>query len=221
MSNSDLSPIVMIGGGGHAAVLADILLGQQREIIAVISPDDISNRAVFSGVERLSSDEDIKQFDPARVKLVNGIGMIPHSQLKRQINATYIALGYEFETVISTEAVISKYAKVEIGAQIFAGAIVQAGVVIGSHSIVNTGAVIEHDCFIGAYNHIAPRATLCGQVQVEDDVYVGAGATVIQSLRLAQRSVIGAGSTILKDVAINTLVYTAGPNKSKLVEYDK
>ncbi|GAA6133779.1 acetyltransferase [Oceaniserpentilla sp. 4NH20-0058] len=211
----------MIGGGGHSAVLADILLKQQREIIAVISLGDISNRAVFSGITKLSSDEEIKQFDSTRVKLVNGIGMMPRSKLKQQVNETYIALGYEFETVISNEAVVSKYADVGVGTQIFPGAIVQPGVVIGPHSIVNTGAVIEHDCRIGAYNHIAPRATLCGQVQLQDNVYVGAGATIIQRIRLAQGCVVGAGSTILKNVARNTLVYTAGPNKSKLVEYDK
>ena len=57
-------PIVLIGGGGHASVLADILLRQGREIVAVICPDDISQRRVFSGIKQFHEDSDIEQFSP-------------------------------------------------------------------------------------------------------------------------------------------------------------
>lgn len=209
MSKANQPPIILIGGGGHAAVLADILLGQHRDILAVISPTETDGRSIFAGIERLNSDDKIKQFDPSQVRLVNGIGMMPRSKLKQQINEAYSALGYIFETVIATDAIVSCYATLQQGVQIFAGSIVQSGSVIGAHSIINTGVVIEHDCRIGTYNHIAPRAVLCGQVATGTGVYVGAGATVIQSLSLAKDTIVAAGATVVNSLTEKQIVYSA------------
>ncbi|EJT0554803.1 acetyltransferase [Vibrio vulnificus] len=206
-------PLVLIGGGGHASVLADILLGQGREILAVICPDDVSSRAVLAGIPHLTQDEDIARFSPDSVRLVNGIGMMPRSTFRQRINEKFLAQGYVFETVIASDAKVSSFAEVKSGAQIFPGARVQTGAVIGEHTIVNSEALIEHDCRIGAYNHIAPRATLCGQVVSEAQVFIGAGSTILPGINLGQSSIIGAGATILKYVPAEAVV--VGKQNSK------
>ncbi|MGR5470774.1 DapH/DapD/GlmU-related protein, partial [Vibrio astriarenae] len=90
---------------------------------------------------------------------------------------------------------------IETGVQVFPNAIIQAGASIDCHTIVNTGVIVEHDCIIGQFNHLAPRATLCGQVRTALNVYIGAGATVIQNIQLADNVVVGAGAVVTKDVA--------------------
>ncbi len=74
---------------------------------------------------------------------------------------------------------------------------------------------------IGDYCHIAPRATLCGQVNVGESAYVGAGATVIQGITLAAGCIVGAGSTVLSDVQPNTITFSKLKQKNKLFEYDE
>lgn len=196
-------PIVVIGGGGHASVLVDILLKQKREIIAVISPDNIRSRRVFDGIAHFKENEDIQQFSVDEILLVNGVGMLPGSSLRHSINEYYLSLGYRFSSVIADEAVISPYSVIKEGAQVLPNAIINAGALIGMHTIINTGALVEHDCIIGDYNHIAPRATLCGQVYTQDHVFVGANATVIQNVQIEAGAVIRAGSLISKDVIKN------------------
>jgi len=202
-------PLVLIGGGGHASVLADILLGQGRDIVAVISPNDLSSRAVFAGLVHLTQDEEVKCFSPESVHLVNGIGMLPRSMLRQRVNQQFLELGYHFETVIASDANVSKFAQVNAGAQILSGARVQTGSVIGEHTIINTGALIEHDCQIGAYNHIAPNATLCGEVRTADHVYIGANATLIQGLILGSQCIVGAGSILKQPLSFGTTCYPA------------
>jgi sugar O-acyltransferase (sialic acid O-acetyltransferase NeuD family) len=133
--------------------------------------------------------------------------MLPKSNLKRNLNQYYISHGYQFETVIADSAQVSSFAVIEPGAQVFAGAIVQAGAIIGEHSVINSGAIIEHDCNIGRYNHITPSATLCGQVTTQEDVYVGAGSTVIQNLTLEQSSIVGAGAIVTKNLSSHQICY--------------
>lgn len=205
MSDHSLKPIVVIGGGGHASVLVDILRSQGREIVGIVCPDDVTNRDVFSGLAHYIGDESVFQFETQEVLLVNGIGVLPHSTLKTKLNQFYLSRGYQFETVIAQSAQISPYAKIEQGAQVFPNALINAGAIIGSHTIINSAAVIEHDCNIGQYNHIAPRATLCGQVKSAENVYVGAGATVIQNIALDAGAVVGAGSVVTQNLMKNEI----------------
>lgn len=217
MCNATKLPIVMIGGGGHASVLTEMLLIQGKEVVAVISPEDIGKRRIFNGIAHLKNNEDILAFDKERVLLVNGIGMAPKSKFRQKINNYFLSLGYKFETVIAHNAYISPFAKVEVGAQVFPMAIVQTGVTIGVHSIINSGALIEHDSRVGAYNHIAPKATLCGQVKTEDNVYIGSGSTIIQGLSIGKGAVVGAGVALTESLEAATIVYPARPTIKNIV----
>ncbi|WP_395303219.1 acetyltransferase [Pectobacterium polonicum] len=200
MNNTQMSkPIVLIGGGGHASVITDILKQQCREIIAIISPENIGIRKIFNGIAQLYKDNDIDQFDPEQVLLVNCIGVLPGSLTKKKINEQYLAKGYNFETIIANNAYVSPYAVLGTGVQILTGAIIHPGVFIDSHSVINSGAVIEHDAHIGSYNFIAPRAVICGQCRTENDVFIGANATVIQNITIAARNVITANSVVVKN----------------------
>lgn len=82
-----------------------------------------------------------------------------------------------------------------------AGSIVQIGAKIGEGSIVNTGAVVEHDCEVGGYVHMAPRALLCGAVHVGEGSHIGAQSMVKQGVRLGPRTLVGAGAIVVKDFA--------------------
>lgn len=209
MSNTALKPLVMIGGGGHAGVLVDMLRAQGREVRAIVCPDDIDQRPVFAGILHLKRDDDVLQFPADEVLLVNGVGMLPNSSLKRKLNEYFLEQGYQFETVVADGAFVSPYARLLPGSQVFTGAIIQAGAVIGEHSVVNSGAIVEHDSSVGAYNHIAPGATLCGQVVTKADVYVGANATIIQNMTLAQGSIAGAGAIVTQPLLSGQICYPA------------
>jgi sugar O-acyltransferase (sialic acid O-acetyltransferase NeuD family) len=188
-------------------VLVDILLRQNREIKAIISPDDISGRPIFKGIQHLKSDDDIFRFSSSDVELVNAIGTAPRSTLRRRINEKYINQGYRFAKVIAECAFISKYADIHDGVQILTSAVIHPGAVINAHCVVNTGAIVEHDCFIGAYNFIAPRATLCGQVRTGENVFIGAGATVIPNLSIGNEAIVTAGTILTSSLDAGRICY--------------
>lgn len=206
-------PIIIIGGGGHASVLVDILRQQNREILAIVSPDKVDERAVFTNVKQLFSDKDVFKYSNRDVLLVNGIGFLPRSTVRAHITKLYIENGYKFATVVAEDAMVSSYATIMQGTQVLSGARVQAGAVIGEHSIINTAAVVEHDCNIGVNNHIAPCATLCGQVKTEADVFIGANATIIPNVELKQGCIVGAGATLTRSLLAGQTCY---PSRSQI-----
>lgn len=59
---------------------------------------------------------------------------------------------------------------------------------------------------------ICPGVNVCGSVKIKDDVFIGAGTTIINSTNskeiiLNQKCFIGAGSLITKSIENNKLYY--------------
>jgi sugar O-acyltransferase (sialic acid O-acetyltransferase NeuD family) len=201
--------VLLIGSGGHASVLLEMLIEQKINILGYVSPLPAINQKLFSDFHWFKSDENILQFDKTVVKLVNGIGSLPGNTLRADFYNKYKDLGYSFATQVSEGAGVSRYATLEEGVQVMRGAIIQTGTSIGYNSIVNTGSIVDHDCSIGSNNHIAPGVTISGVVTSQSNVHFGTGSSVIQSININENVVIGAGTTITKDIDKNTICYPA------------
>ncbi|GAA0321588.1 acetyltransferase [Psychrobacter aestuarii] len=202
--------LAMIGSGGHANVLAEILLLQKKNIICVVSPNDIDIDSPLYGIKHVKSDDVfLDMYKSKDVELVNGIGNMPNSDLNSRVFELFSEMGYCFASVISPYAIVSEYAQLSEGVQVMHGAIIQSRAKIGMNTLINTGAVVEHDCCIGSYNHIAPGATLSGNVVTEDHVHIGTGASIIQSIKVGTGATIGAGCSIVRDIFRNQVVVPA------------
>lgn len=200
MSDTDIKKaIVLIGGGGHASVICDILRRQKREICAIISPDEISARSIFRGMDVLRTDDEILKFEPDNISLINCIGSLPGTSIKKKVNEKYLAWGFVFETLVSDLSYVSAFATLLSGVQVFTGAIIQPGVRIGNHTVINSGAIVEHDTVIGDYSFIAPGAVICGQCKIEENVFIGANATIVQNIHLRSGTIVTAGALVTKD----------------------
>lgn len=202
-------PIIVLGAGGHAAVLVDMLRSQGVVPLALVAPTAGAPRAVLADIPLWHDEAKILAYRPNEVELINGIGSLPGSPLRAELFARYRALGYHFARVVSTQAMVSDYVVLEEGVQVMAGAIIQAGTRIGANSIINTGAIVDHDGHLGSDNHVAPGAVLSGGVVTGERVHIGTGATVIQNIKIGSHTVVGAGATVVKDLANNQVLYVA------------
>lgn len=202
-------PLIILGAGGHAGVLADVLRNQGRTLKALVAPARDTKRTVLVDIPYWSDEEQILTLSPDDIELVNGVGSLPGHPLRAELFARYHALGYRFAQVISPRAIISDYAVIEEGVQVMAGAIIQAGVRIGKNTIINTGATVDHDCVIGENNHIAPGAVLSGGVLTGVGVHISTGAAVIQGISIGDRGVVAAGATLTCSIEAEHIAYVA------------
>lgn len=198
-------PIIIIGAGGHAKSIIDILQLCNKKIIGItILGEELDKE--FKGIPILGNDDQIDKFSPTDVYLVNAIGSTGSLELRKNIYQFFKRKGYSFMQVIHPSAVISSEASLSEGVQIMAGAIVSSDCTIGENTIINTRSSIDHDCVIGAHVHIAPGATLSGNVFVKDNVHIGTGAVVIQNICVDSCSIIGAGAVVIRNVSSNKKV---------------
>ena len=201
-------PVLILGSGGHASVLLEILQEQGTEILGYVDP-----RAAMSGgfalLQHWSADEDVLRHAPDEIELALGIGSLPGHGLRKKMFDRFKAEGYTFRTVVAGSAVVSRSAVLEEGAQLMPGCVVNAHAQIGRNTIINTRASVDHDCQVGADNHVAPGAVLCGGVRTGTQVHVGTAACVIQAVRIGNDAVVGAGATVTSDVPDHVTVYPA------------
>jgi sugar O-acyltransferase (sialic acid O-acetyltransferase NeuD family) len=197
--------VVIVGAGGHARVVADALLCQGVEVRGFVDADrslhgsSIYGRPVL-GADGALDDEALKGCD-----LVNGLGGVGSEQgtlLRRRVQEQLEAAGRRFVGVRHPTAHVSPRAELAADVQVLAGAVVQPGACIGIGSVINTRAVVEHDCLLGAFVHCAPGSVVCGDVRLGDDVHVGAGAVVRQALTLGRGVVVAAGAAVVADQSV-------------------
>jgi len=191
-------PIIILGGGGHAKVLFDSMKQLSQTIVAISVPDGVCSE--IKGVEIISDDNLLLDFPPSDVKLVNGVGGVTVPYARKKIFDFFKSKGYTFETVVHPSAIIASDAIISEGVQIMAGAVIQTGVSLGMNTIINTRAIVDHNSCIGAHVHVAPGVTICGSVLLEDLVHVGAGATILQGMRIGAGSLVGASALVNRPV---------------------
>ena len=77
---------------------------------------------------------------------------------------------------------------------------------IGKGVICNTGSIIEHECIVGDFAHLAPGVVLCGNVKVGNKSFIGANAVIRQGITIGNNAIIGAGAVVVRDVSDNSKV---------------
>lgn len=198
----DSLPVIVVGAGGHARVLIEMLGRSGIEIIGLVDPAHRVGICI-NDISVIGDDSVIDNYANSDIRLVNGIGALPGQYKRISIAEKFRSKGYQFRTVIDPNTCIASDVEVSEGVQIMPGVIIQPGAKIGQDTILNTGVNVDHDCQIGANVHIAPGSTLSGNVTVLDGVHIGTGTTVIQSVEIGAKSIIGAGCVILSDVKEN------------------
>nr|WP_297351309.1 acetyltransferase [uncultured Caldimonas sp.] len=195
-----MNQVLVIGAGGHARVLADVLLNADEAVLGFTDENAALHGGMAYGLRVLGSDAQVlATFTPERVRLVNGIGGVGGGSLRRKIQQQMEAEGWQFVGVRHGSAVVSQRASVDATVQLLARCVVQIGATVGRGCIVNTGAIVEHDCSLGEYVHVAPGAVVCGDVHIGDESHIGAGAVLKQGIRLGPRTLVAAGAVVTRD----------------------
>lgn len=104
------------------------------------------------------------------------------------------------------KAFVADDVKIGLGSQILASASVCANTVIGRGCIINTGAIVDHECILENGVHICPGATLAGCVHVGRYAMIGTGAVILPRIKIGEMSTVGAGSVVIQNVPPGAVV---------------
>ena len=192
--------IVIVGAGGHAQVIADLIaerqkLGEEIELAGFLDDNPTVLNVRFSSGERLGSLDALKSVQCDGV--VIGIG---DNGTRQRLFIEARNCGHRLVTLVHPRAVVSSTTEIGEGTVIFGGAVVNTGSVIGENVIVNTGATVDHHNIIGRHAHIGPGAHLGGTVTVSEGTFLGIGVSVLPNITIGSWSMVGAGAVVTKNL---------------------
>lgn len=205
--------LLLIGGGGHCHSVIDSVLaaGIYTEIGVIAKNQDDYNDLRFDALLApylIGIDKDLdKLHENGWNSAFITLGSVGDTKGRRSLYSTIQNIGFELPVIVDPTAVLSSSVIVEKGVFIGKRTIINAQSKIGTCAIINTGAIIEHDCIVGDFVHISPGTTLCGQVSIGDDSHIGAGSIVRQCINIGSNSLVGIGSVVVKDIQDNAKAY--------------
>ena len=184
--------IAIYGASGHGKVVADIAMTNGYDEVIFI--DDGNN-------SYLNFQEYLELYN---YPIALGIG---DNKIRKMLYEKIKSENLEVKTLVHCKAIVAKDVILEEGVVIMPGVVVNTGSIIGRGSILNTSSIVEHDCKIGDFVHIAPNSALAGDVSVNDLALVGIGSSIVQGKTIGTNSVIGAGSVVLSDIPDKVVAY--------------
>jgi len=193
--------ILIIGSGGHALVVADIIsVMEDMKPLGFISGETTVGREKRN-LPVLGDDNDVPSIPHDSIVLAIG-----DNGIRKKVHDFHTANGESLISAIHPSAIIAKGVTIEPGCMICAGVVINSGSRIGGNTILNTGCTVDHDCVIGPHAFIAPGVNLAGNVTIREGALVGIGACAIQGITIGEWATVGAGGAVIKDVAPETTV---------------
>jgi UDP-N-acetylbacillosamine N-acetyltransferase len=193
--------IVIVGAGGHARVVADVirLRGQYHIHGFVDGLDTGRHGTAFEDSIVIGGEETLPNV--IREGVGHAIVAIGDNAARVRVARQLVQLGFELPVLIHPSAVIAASVTIGSGTVVFAGAIINSAASIGGNSIINTGATIDHDCLIGDGVHIAPGVNVAGNVTIGAGSLIGVGAAVKPGITIGRGVTVGVGAAVISDVA--------------------
>ncbi len=193
--------VLILGAGGHAQVVADILLRMHEAGDDLAPIGYLDDNPQITGQRLLG----LPVLGPlAALETIEHdatIVAIGDNRTRCRIFTHLVAQNERLVTARHPRAIIAPDVAIGAGSVVCAGVVVNPGSMMGSNVILNTGCTVDHHNTIGDHAHIAPGVHLGGDVRIGSGTLVGIGATVIPQHSVGAWSAIGAGSVVTKNVA--------------------
>jgi len=197
--------VILLGAGGQARVVCDILLNQAvHTVVAAIDVVKPPEPRYVLGIPVAGDHSSI----PALIAngVTAGFVAIGDNDIRKIRFLELLDLRLKIVNAIHPFSFSSNHVVLGCGVMVGPGVIVGWGSHIGNNVILNSGAVIEHECEIGHHVHVGPRAVVAGGVRIGDGSFIGIGAVVREGVTIGENAIVGAGAVVLEDIPANAVV---------------
>lgn len=199
--------MVILGAGGHAIELLDIINKKSDYDNNIFFFDNVSNELpglMFGEYPIITTINQLVEILDVNKDFTIGVG---NPTIRRSLMKLGDKSGGEIQSLISLTANIGNHNVIlGIGLNIMHYVMVSSNCRIEEGCLINARTSIHHDCTIGAYTEVGPNCTITGNVTIGSDCIIGAGAVILPGTRVGKNCVIGAGAVVTKDVTTNTMV---------------
>lgn len=192
-------PVFILGTGGHARDVADVVAAVGRRPVYVTHDAGIRER--WTGADEIVLETQVAGIADAEFAI--GIGDV---SARKRLAASFS--GARFPALLHPDTSFGRrqrsIVKDTVGTLVFAGVRMGSNVRVGAFCAFNLNSTVSHDCEIGDYANLSPGANVAGNVRIGEGAWIGIGAAINQGsdhrkLTIGARTVIGSGAVVVGD----------------------
>lgn len=199
--------VLILGGGGGAALVLDILANAlTQQAVGILDNDPALEGKMLMGVPILGGfDLAVRMWQERKFDVL--ISTVVRDIADRaQVFERFTELGIPFTNVIAPSAAVRAGVKLGSGNLIVHGCYLATGVSLGDNNFLAAGTYIEHHSAIGSHCTFGPRTSLSGRVKVADRVKFGTHVAVEPFVEIGSGSVIASGVVLTSHLPEHSLV---------------
>ncbi|WPO82006.1 acetyltransferase [Chryseobacterium sp. JJR-5R] len=198
-----MKKIAIIGAGGFGREVK-MLIDQINEVTPgyeiIGFYDDKEHAEIINGIPYLGQVENVNEInDPVCLAVAIGDPFT-----KKKVIGKITNQNIEYPNLIHPSVIIGKdnvsFGKGNI---ICAGVIITVDIEIEDFVILNLSCTLGHDTKIKSFSSFMPTVNISGEVMINESVYVGTGAKIINLLEIGENTVVGAGAVVAKSLPAN------------------
>lgn len=198
-----MKKIAIVGAGGFGREVK-MLIDQINAVKPVYELigffDDRHYEEKINGIDYLGTVADINKFDGELGLAVS----VADPKAKKKIISSITNENIFYPTLIHPSVIIGED-DVQIGQGniICAGVIITVNIKLEDFIILNLSCTLGHDTTIKSYSSFMPTVNISGEVLIDEGVYVGTGAKIINQLEIGEYTIVGAGAVVAKSLPAN------------------
>lgn len=194
-NNKTQNKIILAGGGGHALSLLEAAPLSDFAGYLALAPS-AAMPLEWLGDDAEASSLAAKGYLFHMAFVYSGL---PVMDKRRALIERYEAAGARFAAIIASTAIVTPNSHIAEGCAVLNGAIVNRAT-LHKNVVVNSGAIVEHDCVVGANTFIGPGAVIGGAVTIGEDCFIGLGAKVRNCVSIASGVTVAMGAVVTRDL---------------------
>lgn len=188
--------LYIIGSGNHAGVVIDACRTAYIEGLL----DDVNPVGAFRHGREIKGKSDmfIKYPDAFDFHIAIGDNSV-REKLSTLKNRRYATIKHPSATLTNKQDCIGSF----FAANSFIG----NNSTVGNFTIVNSGAILDHDSSVGDFSHLCPGVVTGGRVRIGNRTTIGLGAMIRDGITVGNNCVVGMGSVVIENVPDGAVVY--------------
>jgi sugar O-acyltransferase (sialic acid O-acetyltransferase NeuD family) len=203
-----MEDIILLGSGGHAKVVVDILKKMNKYRIIGVTSVSMEAGSLFMGYPVIGDDSVLTTYKEKGITLVAmGLGGYRNNEARGKLYGFVKELGLNFVSVIHPSAVISDSSLLGEGVAIFPGVVLNTEVKVGNNVIIATGSTIDHETIIEDHVLISAGVTVGAYSHIKESALLALGSKIISGVTIGQNSLVAAGAVVVNNIPDNTRVF--------------
>lgn len=199
--------VVVIGAGGHAKNVVEILEHLELyDIVGVTTKEPIPENT-FLGYPILGRDEILPDLYEAGIRhAVIGVGGYRNNALRASLFLHAKELGFEVVTLVDPSVFVGRDVEIGEGSVMMPRCLLNTDCHIGRNVVVHIHSFIGHESYLADHVLVSGGVNLGANVIVGESAFVAIGATIVSGVKIGRNALVGAGAVVVRDVPDNTTV---------------